>query len=174
VDRVSRLMEELLEYGRPHEHHLKSQPLAPVLLQAVSSCRRDAKRLGVEIRADLPEGLPNVAAEPRRLAQLFQNVVQNAVEHSQQGSVVRVAAGERPEAEPRRVECAVRDSGPGFAEENLSKVFEPFFTTRQGGTGLGLAIAWTIAKEHKGTITACNAPDGGAIVTVTLPVSEGA
>ena len=69
------------------------------------------------------------------------------------------------------IEIAIRDSGPGLAQEVQAKVFSPFFTTKPSGegTGLGLAISHEIAHEHSGSIAAGNHPDGGALFTVSLP-----
>lgn len=172
VDRVSQLIQELLEYGRPQDPPLEVQPLAPVIQQAVESCRRDATRLGVTTRLGLPESLPLVTADARRLLRMFQNVIRNAIQHSPKGGVVQVEASELAAGEHRRIECTVRDSGPGLSEDVIPRVFDPFFTMRQGGTGLGLAIVRKIVEEHKGYVTVANAPEGGAIVTIRLPASE--
>ena len=68
----------------------------------------------------------------------------------------------------------VKDSGPGIPADVLPRIFDPFFTTKEvgKGTGLGLAITYGIVQEHGGTIAAANAPDGGAIFTITLPAAE--
>jgi signal transduction histidine kinase len=84
---------------------------------------------------------------------------------------VRVEAQQTSDAEARQLECRFRDSGPGFEETDLALAFEPFYSRRQGGTGLGLAIAWRFTREHDGTIAAGNHPEGGAVLTVRLPVS---
>jgi signal transduction histidine kinase len=72
------------------------------------------------------------------------------------------------------VQCEIRDSGNGIPEEDLAKIFEPFFSKRRGGTGLGLAIAQRIMQEHGGKLIAGNNPEGGACMIARFPIpSEG-
>jgi signal transduction histidine kinase len=174
VERLSQLMQELLEYGRPQQLVLERQGLPPLVRHAVESARYGAEPREVSLAVDLPEGLPMVDADAGRLRRVFQNLIDNAVQHSPTGGTVRIEVSETTRGHDRRLCCVVRDQGPGFAASEIPKLFEPFFTKRKGGTGLGLAIAWKIVEEHHGTLTAANAPDGGAVLTVTLPVGEDA
>jgi signal transduction histidine kinase len=99
-------------------------------------------------------------------------LIDNAVQHTPPGKAVRLEA-RRVEAAGRTwLECSVSDEGPGFRAEDLARVFEPFFTRRQGGTGLGLALVQRIAHEHQGEVHASNRPDGGARVLMRIPADE--
>jgi two-component system sensor histidine kinase HupT/HoxJ len=107
------------------------------------------------------------------LLQVVMNLVQNAYD----------AASGRPDPAPAlwidehvgdgRVRLAFRDNGPGIAAEHLGRVFDPFFTTKAvgKGTGLGLSISYGIVERHRGRLTAANHPDGGAVLTLTLPLA---
>ncbi len=170
LDQLSDLTRDLLEYGRPYEPQLSSRPLRPVICAATESCRLLARQREIELRMDVPSGLPRVRLDGPRLEQVFRNAIDNAVRHSPERGLVEIEAREAERAGERQIVCRIRDSGPGFIEEDLPKVFEPFYTQRQGGSGLGLAIAWRIVREHEGTIAAGNAPDGGALVTLSFPV----
>ena len=110
--------------------------------------------------------------DPKRLAQVFRNLLENGVQHSPAGGEVRVAAAVVRQSDETRVECVIEDKGPGFRAEDLPHVFEPFFTRRHGGTGLGLSIVYRIVTDHGGTIVARNRPGGGARITVGLPVAS--
>ncbi len=167
VDRLSDLMRDLLEYGRPHRTVPLPAPLPALVDEAVSWCRALAEQKQVELRLVVSPDLPLVAFDKGRLGRVFRNLVENAIQHSPDRAQVGVELHEVAGL----VECVVRDRGPGFGPEDLPKVFEPFFTRRRGGTGLGLAIAWRTVVEHGGSIVAENAPGGGAVVRVRLPAS---
>jgi PAS domain S-box-containing protein len=171
VNRMSLLMQELLDYGRPYTPTLVTGPLQPVIARALAIHRELAEGRGVRLEAELPEKLPEIALDAPRLLQVFENLIKNAIEHSTVGGVVRVEAREATEGGVRLVECRVRDDGPGFDGVDLDQVFEPFYSRRPGGTGLGLSIAWRFTREHEGTITAGNHPEGGAMFTVRLPAA---
>lgn len=167
--RLSELMADLLEYGKPPSHLLAETPLVEVVSQAVSDCAGLAAEKGVRLSTRLNGWEPRVGAVRRRLRIALQNLIQNAIQHTPQGGEVAVEVEEFEQAGSPWVRCRFLDSGTGFKTEDLSRIFEPFFTRRRGGTGLGLSIVQRIVEEHGGRIAASNRPEGGAVLTLELP-----
>jgi PAS domain S-box-containing protein len=173
VGKLTRLLGELLEYGRAHDLDRRAASLTDVLLQARHSVAAGAEAGQVAIELALPDDLPPLDIDPHRMGQVFQNLLQNAIQHTPPGGRVHVGAViDRRGREPR-LRVTVRDSGCGFAEEDLTRVFTPFFTRRRGGTGLGLSIVQRIVEKHGGKVDVANAAAGGALVAVELPLPLG-
>jgi len=168
--KLGRLMQELLDYGEPHARDLKEGSIQHVLEDAVRACAPLAESSRVGLRIDLEPGLPPVPMNRPRLAQAFRNLVENAVRFSPPAQEVVLEARTTDENGRTWLACTVTDHGPGFAREDLPKVFEPFFTQRSSGTGLGLSIAQRIVEEHGGRIRAGNGPGGGAVLNLDLPL----
>jgi signal transduction histidine kinase len=189
VARMRQLMDELLEYGRPFNPSLVVRDLQPVAVESVRILAPAARERDITINVNVA-GL--VHMDEARMLRVFLNLVQNAIDHSPQGSTIDVVsetvapkaiehsppgtpvdAGDEKVTERSRatVRIAVRDRGPGFDESNLTRVFHPFFTRRPGGTGLGLPIVQRIVDEHGGKVSAGNHPDGGALIRVELPIA---
>jgi PAS domain S-box-containing protein len=173
VNRLNGLMVDLLQYGTPSAVTLGEQPLGPALAFAVQLCAVAAKQAGVEVEIT-GNGRQLVRMDRDRFVQVVENLLENAIQHSPRGSRVTLTSSDFREDGRDWVRCLVVDSGPGFREEDLPRVFEPFFTRRKGGTGLGLSIAQTIVEQHGGRIRAGNRPEGGGLVAVELPCVEGA
>jgi signal transduction histidine kinase len=165
VARLTTLMHDRLEYGRPAEAPLGPGRLADVVERAVRSCALAARQKAVALVTDMAPSLPPVLMDSDRLVQVFQNVLQNAVQHTPAGGEVKIAAAPGAAGE---VCCQVADTGPGVRPQDRARVFEPFFTRRSGGTGLGLSIVQRIVDEHGGRVTMANRPEGGAVVTIDL------
>jgi signal transduction histidine kinase len=172
LERLTELMRELLEYGRPPSLELSPGRVEEIIAEAVQTCAPHAKRANVEIVNNVRGAFPPVLMDRRRLLQAFQNLIENAVQHSPAGGIVTVEAEAIHDYEPAWIDCVIKDAGPGFQTEDLPRIFEPFFTRRRGGTGLGLSIVQRIVEEHQGTIAASNRSEGGAVMTVRLPLAE--
>ena len=137
-------------------------------LEAVSPL---AEERGVALRTDVPQRLPRIDADPDRLRQIVQNLVENAVRFTPQGGEVRVAMGE----DDVGVRLQVSDTGVGIAAADLPHIFRHFYRADQsrarssGGTGLGLAIVKSLVEAHGGRVSVDSAVGSGSTFTVTFP-----
>jgi PAS domain S-box-containing protein len=168
LSRLSQLVRDLLEYGKPS---LAREPVAPAALaeEAIAVCRLTAQERGVELRAAVGADLPAVLVDRGRLVQALVNLIENAVQHSPAGAAVEVTGS----SDARRwVLIGVLDRGPGVAADDLPRVFEPFFSRRHGGTGLGLALVQRIVAENDGGAAVANRPGGGAAFELRLPIAR--
>jgi signal transduction histidine kinase len=165
IQRLNQLMEDLLQYGKSWRVDLREGRLGEVIEQAVAQTLPAAEQNQVRICAGSTDDL-TMLMDPVRLVHAVQNLILNAVQHSDAGSQVFVDA----RRENGMIECTVRDTGPGFDAKDLPRIFQPFFTRRRGGTGLGLSIVQRIVDEHGGTVLAENAAGGGGVVRMRFPV----
>jgi PAS domain S-box-containing protein len=172
VNRLIHLMQELLEYGKPGAVSIDRGNLDDVIGRAVMSRRQAARDANVRIVNDVKKDMPELLMDASRLRQVFENLIDNAVQHSDGGGKVQISGTVTEHAGRHWVECCVDDEGPGFEEENIDRVFEPFFTQREGGTGLGLSIVQRIVEEHSGKVFAANRAEGGGRIRVLFPLSE--
>ncbi|MBZ5526574.1 MAG: PAS domain S-box protein [Acidobacteriia bacterium] len=168
LNRMSGLIQELLDYGKPAVLDLQDTNVGLIVDRAVEACSILAGKYDIEIVKVLAADLPLVCMDTRRMAGVFRNVVENAVQHSSRGGKVTIQVRAVQEEYQTWVECRVQDSGTGFRPEDLPRLFEPFFTRRRGGTGLGLAIAERAIEQHGGKIIARNCPQGGAEMLIRL------
>ena len=170
--RMSNLMTELLQYGKPLGQNLGPGPLGGVILDAVADCKALAHNRGVHVLADLGNREQFVGMIRPRLQMALDNLIQNAIQHTPEGGQVVVEMSRILDGEGAWARCEVKDQGPGFLKEDLPRIFEPFFTRRRGGTGLGLSIVQRVVEEQKARIVAANRTEGGAIVTLDIPLWE--
>jgi PAS domain S-box-containing protein len=173
VERLSRLMQDLLDYGKPSQVDLRRGDPTAAIAQALVHCQPLAERQGVRLRYLVNAPSPRVAVDAARALQLWQNLIENAIQHAPADSRVEVTSDVVRQDGRAWVEVRIADRGPGFRIEDLPRIFEPFFTRRQGGTGLGLAIVQRIVAEHDGLIEAGNSAGGGALIRVRFPIPPG-
>lgn len=174
LNRLTQLMKDLLEYGKPPSQKLLPSTINLVITEAIKFCEHLANKKKVKIDFQIPEILPQILLDETRLVQVFQNLLDNAINHSPENSKVIIKVSLLAETDQNWLKVTVQDFGVGFSKEDLPKVFEPFYSRRPGGTGLGLPIVQKIVEQHQGKIFVANNPKGGAEVSVLLPViSEG-
>ncbi|HEU4522233.1 MAG TPA: ATP-binding protein [Thermoanaerobaculia bacterium] len=171
--RITTLMQDLLEYGKPPLLEARLERVSAPLLDAISSVATTASARDIHIDCDATSGDGLALLDRNRMAQAFHNILENAVHYATPGSTVAIRLA-RTEVEGQVwVAASVEDDGPGFPEDVLPSVFEPFYTTRAGGTGLGLSIVQKIVQMHGGQAYASNRIEGGARVTICLPERAG-
>ena len=168
---LSEMVNAFLNFARP-----KTPDLGDVSLRGLlDTCAADLETLFKErgVALDLGGDFPEVRADERMLRQALLNLLRNAAEAIPDEAPerrVRVKGSVETDATGRdwaRVE--VEDTGAGISEDDLHKIFIPFFTTKSKGHGVGLALAHRVATDHGGTLSAANSPDGGAVFTFRLP-----
>ncbi len=140
------------------------------LLQETLNLIRSQKKLdNIDYRLDLDDSIPPVEIDPEQVKQVMVNLIMNAIEAMDGKGWIRISS--RYDNNTDKVSFSVADNGPGIPEENLKKLFTPFFTTKQigKGTGLGLAICYGIIKMHRGDVRVNTKVGEGAEFVVTLP-----
>ena len=170
IERLTVLMEELLEYGKPFRGDVYPASVEEMISRSIRACLPAAEAAHVTLVNKVTEGLPRIMVDRRRLSRVFINLIGNAIQHSPSESRVTVEAYTGSDGHQQWIECAVKDLGLGIQDEDLPMIFEPFFSKRRGGTGLGLAIAQKTMEEHGGKLLAGNNPEGGACMIARFPL----
>ncbi len=172
ADRAAKIVRNLLVFAGSRRLARRAVSLN-VILQKVVALRQPACRAqNIEVVRHYGENLRRVQSDPLLLHQVFLNMVMNAEQAiAATGRPGRIEITTSLAESGDRLVATVRDTGGGIPPDALTRIFEPFYTTKDvgKGTGLGLAIAYGIVQEHGGQISAANHPDGGAIFTVELP-----
>lgn len=176
-NRVSRLLSEFMEFSRVELRKRGPVDLARITADALGLvAQHPDAQAGARIDYAPPNKSVIVEGDPDLLHRAVFNLLLNAVQHAGPHGTVHVELGAASKRDvPASVEAlkpvrlTVRDSGPGIPEEDIPRVFDPFFTTRQGGTGLGLAMVHRAVEAHQGTILVDGGSGGGAEFTVYLP-----
>jgi PAS domain S-box-containing protein len=171
VDRLSVLMRDLLDLGKPVDQlSLRSADLRELCSAAIDIWKHSGVQRTHAVRMTAPDGPARVKADERRLQQVILNLLDNASQHSPEGSEIRLSV-----LEPQDGFCrlSVSDRGTGMTPEIQARIFEPFYSTRRGGIGLGMSIVKHIVENHGGSVSVANndPPPGGAVV-VSLPQAQ--
>ena len=173
--RLVRMVEGLLQVARLESgaQSMAREDVVPARLleSAVAALEVQAKDAGVSFDVEGAEALPSLRGDPDKLAQLFLNVLDNAMKHSPRGTTVHV----RGSRDDGAVVVRVRDAGSGLPQGAQTRLFQRFYrgeNAQRDGAGLGLAIAQAIAQAHGGSIRASNVDGGGAEFTVRLPIAR--
>jgi signal transduction histidine kinase len=171
VDRIERVVSELLELGRPRELTREPTALGPVVFRAADFVAARAQEKGIVVHRHVSQADPEVLCDPDLVYQVALNLLVNAVQVLSPGGSIQIAL---LPAHDGYGGFAVYDDGPGMTEEVRARIFEPFFTRRDGGAGLGLTFVQRVVQEHRGHISVQSEPGRGARFTIELPLAGSA
>ncbi len=175
IDRLATLINNFLAFGRPLTLTILPVDAAALVRDTLADLAETAERVRVRFSADLPAGLPPVAADGSLLKSVIWNLAQNGIQTMEkEGGTLRVAArlADGTVDEGPRVVVTFEDEGPGIDAAHLPRLFEPWFSTKEGGVGLGLAMVKRIVEEHGGRVEAGNREAArGALFRISLPVA---
>ena len=170
--RAAEIVQNLTYFSRPPAPGKSRINLVEVVERTLNLHAYSLRKNNITVDFLKEAGVPYALGDPHQLMQVFLNLIVNAeqaIREARDRGALRIRLGKGD----RTVWVSFHDDGPGIAKENLASIFDPFYTTKRPGrgTGLGLSICKSVMKEHSGSVEAANAPEGGAIFTVTLPAA---
>lgn len=169
VARINQQITDFLSYSRPTKANLQPIDARKVIEDSLRIVEAQAADQNIKISLTERENVPQITGDAEILRSVFNNLFINAVQATDQaGGTLDVVISPADNF----VKIEISDSGKGISEENLSKIFEPYFSTKETGTGLGLAIVKKVIELHNGTIEVESEEDEGTSFTVKLPISD--
>lgn len=168
VARINQQITDFLSYSRPAKPDLKATPADEIIADPLRLIEGLAEESNIAIEIEMPDDIPSVNADKEFLRSVFNNLFINALQSmGNAGGTLGISV--LPEKE--YVNYQITDTGVGISPDNLEKIFEPYFSTKETGTGLGLAIVQKIVESHNGHITVISEEGKGTVFTVKLPRS---
>ena len=168
VDRVNRVISELLEFARPIKLKLRRIRIFELVDKALRLIKYEADPAGIKIISSVEPALPEVEVDKDRLTQVLLNMFINAIQAMPSGGTLTVNV----KAVENRARFEISDTGNGISPQDQANIFNPYFTTKKSGTGLGLAIAFKIIETHGGTITIESLKNKGTTFVISIPLEQ--
>ncbi len=173
--RARDIVRNLLDFAR-HGGNLDQEPVSVTTLleHTLFLLRHQADMGAVKVETDLQINLPDINADANQMKQVFLNIIHNAIHAMPDGGTLTISARKSLTAEPRDLEISFADTGIGMDAAAMSRIFDPFYTTKRvgEGTGLGLSVSQRIIAEHGGEIRVASNPGEGSTFTVVMPAAE--
>jgi signal transduction histidine kinase len=168
IERLNKIVNELVSFAKPSKLIMEPAQVNDILDKTIRLSEISFKKLNVKVIKEFGP-VPAVMCDQQKLMQIFLNLIMNGSQSMASGGTLTVRT--YFDDINKNVCIDIKDTGHGITEENMKKIFAPFFTTKEGGTGLGLAITKRIVEEHKGKIKIKSAVGEGTTFTVELPVA---
>jgi two-component system sensor histidine kinase HydH len=170
VERLDRVIGQLLEFARPSTLRIKPVRIADLIQHSLKLIDGDARAKEIEIKSEVPANLPDVPIDADRMSQVLLNLYLNSLQAMDAQGILEVKV---TRDETRKLTTIiVADNGGGIDPADQEHIFDPYFTTKPDGTGLGLAIVHKIIDAHHGTVKVRSKPGLGTTITLILPDAE--
>jgi len=175
IERIKGIIQRLLDFANPAVIQPQKADMNFLVAQVLDFFKFHPIFRRLTVVRDFDESLPKIIVDPKQIQQIFHNLAMNAVQAMKEsgGSLTISSKYIEPVGgtDVGYIEYRVRDTGPGIAEVDLKRIFDPFYTTKPPGegTGLGLSVSYSIAMHHGGDLSARNHPDGGAEFILRIP-----
>jgi PAS domain S-box-containing protein len=175
VERMANLVANLLQFSRRGQPRVSTMDVSEDLVKTLELVHHHLRTRRIKVIQELAQDIPMIQADRQQLRQVFLNLLTNASDAMPNGGTLSVRAARGTLGSRQALVLEFSDTGVGIAAENLPKVLEPFFTTKEEGkgTGLGLAICRRAVQEHNGTIQVFSEMGKGTCVRITLPLVSG-
>ena len=167
IKRVNEIIEQFLTLSRPFQLNLTKSLLQDLLKNLIALFQEEASSLGITLQTEISTELPVIKMDPERLTQALINIMKNGMQAMRQGGTLRVETKLLKDA----VEVMISDSGSGIPPDQMEKIFNYYYTTKEKGAGLGLPIAHRIIEAHGGRLKIESRVDSGTKVIITLPIT---
>lgn len=170
LNRIAKIVRRLLDTYRPSIEQTEPFSINNALKEVLDLMKTQLMKQNINVQADLYPDLPKVSGSRQQLKEVLLNILINAQEAMPEGGIVFVET----DIKNKMISIKIKDTGPGIPNEDILKVFDPFYTSKKDGkgTGLGLSVSYGIIKAHKGTITASSSLGEGTTITIELPIYE--
>ncbi|MCB0175405.1 MAG: response regulator [Anaerolineae bacterium] len=170
VERLITITGQTLDFARPGQAGLQPTDLNQLLQSTLALVGKQLQQKHIDTRVTLAADLPAVKVVPDHVKQVFLNLILNAIDAMSNGGILSLTTAYLPYE--RQIVTTVQDTGNGMTADVISKIFEPFFSTKDIGTGLGLSISYSIIEAHRGYIEVESTPGVGTLFSIYLPDSS--
>lgn len=168
IHRINEIVDQFLRFAKPTPPLLEKAEVIPIFEEILQLLKPQIEGGGISIRKDF-QPLPPTTIDKDQMKQVILNLLMNAIQAMPEGG--RLGLSGRISEDDQWVKLSIQDSGIGIPPEDMNKLFDPFFSTKEGGIGLGLSIAHRIIDQHQGKIDVESHPGKGTLLTLWLPVS---
>lgn len=169
IERLNKLVFEFSHFAKPPEPELKEADINEIVDSVIRLTNNAAEQQRVKIISKLSEPLPGILIDAEQIKQVLLNIVINGIQAMPSGGTLDIKTA----SNNHHIDISIEDGGVGIETDKLSKIFNPFFTTKENGTGLGLSVSYQLIKKHGGDIAVSQNPDHGLTFTVSIPVEGG-